>query len=107
MNQTNKRPDVQLLAFWCLDVKVLDYMDKKNKHIIHGHSFPGTPAFTKGERSNTFVFDECGLAVDFFNEPLWTEILRVFPVYLVVIDAPQICENNGLGRQSVARYLRL
>ena len=27
MNQTNNRADVQLLAFWCLDVKVLDYVN--------------------------------------------------------------------------------
>ena len=107
MYHTNNRPEVKLFTFWCLDVKILDNINQKNKQLVHGQNFPDTPASTKAKWKHAIVFDECGLAIDFLNEPLRPEILRVFPVCLVMMNAPQIGSNGGLGRNCVASYLHL
>ena len=107
MHHTNNRAEIKLFTFWCLDVKVLNYINQKNKQLVHGQSFSDTPAFTHAKWNHALVFDESGLSIDFLDEPLWPEILRVFPVCLVMMNAPQIGSNGGLGRNCVASYLHL
>ena len=107
MHQANLRREVELLAFWCLYVEVFDYKNQKNKQLVRGHAFPNTTASTKRKRHHAFVFDECGLSINFRNESLRSEVLRVFPVVLITVDGPQIGKNFCLGRNCVALYLRL
>ena len=68
MHHANNRVEVKFLAFWCLDVKVFNNINQKNKQFIYGQSFTDTPAFTHAKWNHALVFDECGLAVDFLNE---------------------------------------